>query len=156
MTPTGKGMFVWRIERIGSPLSIAIQAKAAGIPTAAEAWGMINRPRVHVVRYCEEGARLYQLAAGAIGADYMRAVGVYGRHLEACSECGESYEFEKLPPLVDRVARALGWPSCGKLVFSLIVRSTDISTALNPFPWTKDKMAYVSLLPVTPASAWSV
>lgn len=28
--PTGKGMFVWRIERIGTPASIAAQAKAAG------------------------------------------------------------------------------------------------------------------------------
>ena len=30
MIPTGKGMFIWRIERIGTPASIAAQAKAAG------------------------------------------------------------------------------------------------------------------------------
>lgn len=66
-----------------------LQMLALGIPTPAEAWGMVLTAVKHVQSVtCEEGARLRTIAAGTDAANgYWRKLADYGRHIEECEFC---------------------------------------------------------------------
>lgn len=88
-----------------------LQTKAAGVPTALEAWAIIHRSKRLEVRRCAEGVRLYEQAANAISSGYGQAVDAYRRHFETCGVCGDVATYGELPAVVEKVARGLGWPN---------------------------------------------
>jgi hypothetical protein len=85
-----------------------LQLLAMGIPTPAEAWGMVlNGLEMSHARFCEEGARLRDACNNA--ADYMGALIASKRHDKDCSICDYGgFREDYKHPAVTETVRLLG------------------------------------------------
>lgn len=83
---------------------------AAGIPTPAEAWGMVLTAKlITEAIFCKEGARLRDECNGKAGGQYMTAVARYGSHMDECDICNPGGYNEKYGhPAVTETVRILG------------------------------------------------
>jgi hypothetical protein len=67
--------------------AMELQLLALGIPTPAEAWGMVLHARQYIPgTFCEAGAALRRDVEGN-PADYWQALNDYGDHMNACTVC---------------------------------------------------------------------
>lgn len=86
-----------------------LQAQAAKIPSAVQAWAQINvRPHWQVVR-CAEAQGL-MAAYNKPGAKVRQVMMAYDTHLKNCAICSEGVIEPVVHPLAAQVARQLGWP----------------------------------------------
>jgi len=97
-------------EVIGAVMRL--RAQASGLPSAAEAWGQINQPRLVRDVLCPGGVALYEdvFKAQDNGAEYNRTLKMYQLHRFDCHECRQELSRLDIHPLVERVARQFGWP----------------------------------------------
>lgn len=87
---------------------VSISSAAAGLPSALEAWEMVNnaRPRFITMR-CDVASELArQYSAGEI-----KAIRHYDDHLRNCEHCRDEHKPPTLHPFVEKIARAFGWPA---------------------------------------------
>jgi hypothetical protein len=67
--------------------AMELQLLALGIPTPAEAWGMVLNARQYIPgTFCEAGAALRRDVEGN-PPDYWQALNDYGDHMNACTVC---------------------------------------------------------------------
>lgn len=86
-----------------------MQMLAAGIPTAAEAWGQVmNALKFVETILCAEGAALRDAIAGT-GAAYLTASKEYNHHRNFCGQCQQGGLIESYShPVVAETVRLLG------------------------------------------------
>ena len=90
-----------------------LRAQATGLPSAAEAWEQINRPRYLRDVLCPGGVALYEdvFMAQNDAAEYNRTLKLYQLHRFNCRECKQELAHPDIHPAAERVARQFGWPS---------------------------------------------
>ena len=91
---------------------VELAKRAAGIPSAWEAWEMIynNRPGQYYYN-CEIGAAIKERANHPKDSqDYWQAMQDHETHLAECQECGWQVHGVKIPEIVITIAKRLGWP----------------------------------------------
>lgn len=89
---------------------VYLTARANGLPTAAEAWGEVMRGGGDFI-YCTTGDELRRTVAHMRETDdknYWTAWQTLYNHAATCQSCGERRGFSH--PLIEKIARALGWP----------------------------------------------
>jgi hypothetical protein len=90
--------------------AMELQLLALGIPSPAEAWGMVlTAYKYFEMRLCDEGHRTREAAANAKGEEYNRALRDYSMHMDRCESCDlggyrEAYDH----PAVAETVKLLG------------------------------------------------
>ncbi len=90
--------------------AMELQLLAAGIPTAAEAWGMVLGAQQYTEpRFCEQGWKLREAVGEKVGKDYWDALKASSDHDKNCSVCDSGgFREQYRHPAVKETVRLLG------------------------------------------------
>jgi hypothetical protein len=90
--------------------SRTLMCLALQIPSAAEAWAMVQESRKHMpAEYCEVGADMRDGLGNFSGGEYLLKVKEWGLHHESCGICHDAYDYDVFDhPAVSMTVRQLG------------------------------------------------